>query len=477
MKKFASIKTRITIWYTLLMLVLVSVVLLVTGLLSYQLALNSVERDIKSKVTQVAERFGNRPWNMEHSWGKKTPRLFEEGMSENMAGERPAFMEETPRFRNVSVFTKDGECIIGQETYDFSGIPFVHDRFRRETIEGEEYLIYDVFRPDRFNSQNGIWIRGVESVSYSQMLGKSAFTVLLFIIPFIVLLTALGGYFITKRAFMPVKEIIKTANEINTSTDIKKRIQINPDARQDELYNLSVTLNRMLDKIENLIVQEKQFTSDASHELRTPVSVILAQGEYLLDIAETEKERELASNIVAKAKQMSKLISALLLLARIDSNRQKINTEKTDLSVLADIAAEGLEQQAEEKNISILLDVPENTIIYADEALMLSAVTNLISNAVKYGKDGGWVKVSALSDKGCIKLVVADNGEGISQEHLEKIWGRFYRVDDVRNDEYGSSGLGLSMVKSIVELHGGRISVESTPGEGSIFTVVFCPKA
>lgn len=142
----------------------------------------------------------------------------------------------------------------------------------------------------------------------------------------------------------------------------------------------------MLDKIENLIAKEKQFTSDASHELRTPISVILAQGEYLVDIADTEKEKELAENIVTKSKQISKLISRLLLLSRIDRSKQKFNKEKVDLSVLVDIAAESVGELATEKEIIIFNNVEENTIIEADEALLLSAVTNLISNAVKYGK-------------------------------------------------------------------------------------------
>ena len=285
------------------------------------------------------------------------------------------------------------------------------------------------------------------------------------------LLTALGGYYITKKAFLPINNIARTANDICTRNDIKQRIQINPNARKDELYNLSLTLNQMLDKIENLIMQEKQFTSDASHELRTPISVILAQGEYLLDIADTEKEKELAENIVTKAKQISKLVSRLLLLARIDGNRQKFNKEKVDLSVLVDIAVDSMNDLALQKNISIISDVAENTIIYADEALLLSAVTNLISNGIKYGKEEGEVKISARQNEDRTEITVADNGIGISGKNIDKIWGRFYRVDDVRNDEYGSSGLGLSMVKSIIKLHGGKISVKSAPDKGTEFKI------
>ncbi|MGN1122018.1 MAG: sensor histidine kinase, partial [Eubacteriales bacterium] len=243
-------------------------------------------------------------------------------------------------------------------------------------------------------------------------------------------------------------------------------------AKQDELYHLSVTLNQMLDKIENLIRQEKQFTSDASHELRTPISVILAQGEYLLDITENDKEKELAQTIVDKAKQVSVLVSRLLLLARIDQNRQKFNKETVDLSVLVDIAVDSMQAFAARKNIRLLTNIEEGLLVNADEALLLSAVTNLIDNGIKYGKQSGCVTVSAVQTKEATEIAVADDGVGIAEEHLDKIWGRFYRVDDVRNDEYGSSGLGLAMVKSIIELHGGEITVKSKPGQGTEFRIV-----
>lgn len=207
----------------------------------------------------------------------------------------------------------------------------------------------------------------------------------------------------------------------------------------------------MLDKIENLIKQEKQFTSDASHKMRTPISVILAQGEYLLDIADNDKEKELARNIVDKANQVSKLVSRLLLLARIDQDRQKFNKEKVDLGVLIDIAVDSMKELAEQKNILLITNVSDNLIIEADEALLLSAVTNLISNGIKYGNESGYVSVSASRvDENSAEIIVTDNGIKIANEHLNKIRGLFYRIDNVRNDEFGSNGLGLAMVKSII---------------------------
>ena len=137
-----------------------------------------------------------------------------------------------------------------------------------------------------------------------------------------------------------------------------------------------------------------------------------------------------------------------------------------------DIAADGMRELAKSKNIVILTDVSENTIVNADEALLISAISNLISNAIKYGRESGHVIIKASKYGDSTEIVVSDNGIGISSEHLEKIWGRFLRVDDVRNDEYGSSGLGLSMVKSIVELHNGKIFVKSQLGKGTEFRIV-----
>lgn len=448
MKKITSIKTRITIWYTSLMFILIIIVLSLVGGFSYQLSIEGIEKDVVLQVTQVVDDINKRHTDVFKA------------------------VDNDKDFKNVSIYKLSGEYIAGQYIYDIAEIKFKEGVPHRENVDGREYIVYDVMKHASPDGRGGFWIRGAESVNSTVLLGRSAVIVMLIIIPVVLLLTALGGYYITKKAFMPVNSIIKTANDISVKNDITRRIEINPDAKPDELHQLSVTLNEMLDKIENLISREKQFTSDASHELRTPISVILAQGEYLLDIADDEKERELAESIVDKSKQISKLVSRLLLLSRLDQNRQKFNKERVDLGVLVDIAVDSIKEFAEKKNISIFTDIPEGTIIDADEALLLSAVTNLISNAAKYGKESGYVNISAFGAGDVTKIIVEDNGVGISKEHIDKIWGRFYRVDDVRNDEYGSCGLGLSMVKGIITLHGGKISVESTPGVGTRFTII-----
>ncbi len=448
MKKTASIKTRITICYTSLMFILIVVVLALVGGLSYQFSTDSIEKNVVLGVTQVSEKLS-----------KRQPGVFE-------------IVEREEEFKNVSIYDSDGKYLVGKYIYDAASIPFEEGVLRSESIDGKKYIVYDTRMPSPPNKPGGLWIRGLESVNSSMLLGKSAIIIVLILVPLILLLTALGGYYITKRAFRPINNIIQTANEISAQKDMSRRIEIPPGAIEDELNHLSVTLNQMLDRIENLIKQEKQFTSDASHELRTPISVILAEGEYLLDIAEDEKEKELAQSIVDKANQVSKLVSRLLLLARIDSARQKFNKEKVDIGVIVDIAIDSMRELAEKKKILLLSNVEDDIFVEADEALLLSAITNLISNGIKYGKESGHVSVSAdrLGDK--TEITVSDDGIGIDVAHINKIWDRFYRVDDVRNDEYASNGLGLSMVKAIIELHGGTITAQSTVGKGTVFRIL-----
>lgn len=453
MKIFTSVKARIIFWYTALMLLIICAVLFSVGTLSYRLSMDTLEATVKANAVQISEKIRSR-------------------------NSKSAFftLENDEEFKNVTIYRENGEYFKGLYDYSLSQIPFENDKLRKESVDGKTYILYDVFKPGAPGKHEGYWIRSAASTAITGIMGRSVSIILLIAIPFILIITVLGGYFLTAKAFRPVDYIADTANEICSSNDIKKRIPIDESAHEDELKKLSLTLNKMLDKIEALIAAEKQFTSAASHELRTPVSVILAQGEYLADIVTGEKEKELADTVVSRAQHMSRLINSLLLLSRIDKSSQKFSMEKVDLGVITDIAVESLRPMADEKKILIVTNIEDGLIVNANEALLQSAITNLISNAVKYGREEGYVAVSALRLSDTTEITVADNGIGIPDVHIDKIWNRFYRIDSVRNDEYGSCGLGLATVKSIVSLHGGTISVKSIPGEGSEFTIVLKQK-
>ncbi len=261
MKKALSIKTRITIWYTSLLCILIVVVLALVGVFSYRLSNDRIEKNVVLRVTNVLETLSKRHHDS-----------FE-------------FVENKEEFKKVSIYTSDGEYIAGQYIYDAGKIPFHEGGPRRENIDGKECIVYDKRTPSPPGTNEGLWIRGLESLSSSMLLGRIAMLIVLVLVPLILLLAAWGGYHITMKAFRPVNNIIKTANDISSQNDLTRRIDIPAGAKDDELNLLSVTLNHMLDRIESLIDQEKQFTSDASHELRTPISVILAQGACFLAIS------------------------------------------------------------------------------------------------------------------------------------------------------------------------------------------------
>ena len=225
----------------------------------------------------------------------------------------------------------------------------------------------------------------------------------------------------------------------------------------------------MLDKLEHSFQKEKQFTSDASHELRTPVTVILSQCEYLLEEGDLSgEERKSVEAIQRKARNMARMISQLLFLSRADQNRQAVQKENLDLSMLTEIAVEEQQEIALSRGIQIETDIQENIYGYVDETLFIRIWMNLLGNAVTYGRENGWIKVGLSKENDRICGYVQDNGIGIRKEDLPRIWERFYRVDTSRTDQE-HSGLGLSMVKWIVQAHGGEITVESQEGRGSRF--------
>lgn len=312
-------------------------------------------------------------------------------------------------------------------------------------------------------------MRGITSITDAESSLRITVRFSLVLFPLMVALAAVLGYLFVRRAFRPVARLTATAREIYEKEDLSKRIGLTGE--KNEIYVMAETFDMMLDKLEASFEKEKRFTSDASHELRTPVTVILSQCDYLLEDRDlSEEERSAVEAIRRKARSMSKMISQLLFLSRADQGRQAVHKELLDLSLITEMAADEQEEMAAEKNISIVRDIGEGIEGYVDETLFIRLWMNLIGNAISYGKEGGWLKVSLKKEKNTVFGAVEDNGIGISQEQLPHIWERFYQADTSRTGkENTGSGLGLPMVKWIVETHGGKISVRSTPGAGSRF--------
>ena len=291
-------------------------------------------------------------------------------------------------------------------------------------------------------------------------------------LPLLLLAAILAGRRITNRAFVPVAKITTAANTIGTGQDLSKRL---PQGEvKDELYDLSQTLNDMMERLENAFLAEKEFSSDVSHELKTPISVILTECEYTLQQNRSAAEyQESLETIQKQCKRTMSLIQQLLQISRTINRADAIEQETFDLSILCESIVSELSLMAEEKGTTLQCDIAPEISIYADETLLMRMIMNLITNSIKYRREqvDSYVKLT-LRRSDNIVITVEDNGIGIKKEDLPNIFNRFYKVDKARTADDGSFGLGLSMVKWIAETHGGSVSAESDFGQGSKFTVV-----
>ncbi|MBQ3196008.1 MAG: HAMP domain-containing histidine kinase [Clostridia bacterium] len=340
-----------------------------------------------------------------------------------------------------------------------------------EVFAQNGHYIFVRFVDDPIISNKGVWVCGAVDASDTRTAAYNTTRLVLIQIPFVILIATVLSYFVTKRAFKPVLKITEAAATIASSNDLSQRL--NMGNGKDEISTLASTFNGMLDAIEANFEKEKQFTTDASHELRTPVAVIMAQSEFALDSKATREDRvEALNSINRQSKKMNKLLAELLNLARADNKIEVLEKERFDIRELAEMVLAEKEFEARAKSISLVLETENAVFVRADQTQIMRVFINLVSNAIKYGKEGGNVFVSIEEKEGGHVLCkVKDDGIGISSEDIKHIWNRFYRVDGARTaDNNGSMGLGLPMVKVIVEAHGGTVNVESVLGEGSVFS-------
>jgi signal transduction histidine kinase len=279
-------------------------------------------------------------------------------------------------------------------------------------------------------------------------------------------LMVLGGFFVPGRALKPLKAIAGAAREIGSGDMTKRLILL---GKKDEVGELEEAFNEMADNLAEAFAREKQFTSDVSHELRTPLAVITANAENAEQSGNIGAYKQANALILQKSRQLQRMISQLLIFARERDQAETMLIEEVDLHrILADIADEASDW-ALEKSIAIEKEMPEDLLIQADQMLLTRLFLNLLDNAVKYGRRGGWVKIKAEKNKRRVIVSVSDNGEGIAEADLPHIFKRFYRADKSRSSE--GAGLGLAFVEMIVRLHHGTITARSVQGVETSFVV------
>lgn len=466
-----SLKLKLTLLYTFFMVLLTCAALAILFSLSSREILASVQARLERRVQESTEDldFRDGALDLDSDFYSVTGDIY------------------------LSLYDSDMYFLYGKVPQGFDRMPAFSDGETRIIRDGKrEWYVYDL--SFRITSDYTVYIRGITSVTEAEESFKVTLRFALVLLPLMVLATAFIGYRFTRRTLLPVRRITKTVKKIRADADLSRRIGLTDGGREagvmeesgikgeknrrkerDEIYVLAGTFDEMLAELEEVFNREKQFTSDVSHELRTPVSVILAQcGVLPEDQSLTEEQKKQIGLIERKAKGMSEMISQLLFLSRADQGRQPLSKEWLNLSELTEMTVE--EQQlladAEERKIQIQAEIHPDIYAWVDETFYIRILTNLISNARRYSRDHGRVEVILASDGKEVTGVVQDHGTGISEEALPHVWERFYRADASRTEggSGGHSGLGLSMVKWMVEAHGGSVSAESIEGEGSRFT-------
>jgi len=266
----------------------------------------------------------------------------------------------------------------------------------------------------------------------------------------------------------PVETITQAAREIEES-DLNLRIDVKT---KDELGRLAETLNQMIDRLEKAFKRQREFTSDASHELRAPLAIIQAESTLAL-----QKDRDAIAykqsleTVSQEVDHMAKIIDQLLMLARSDAGKDQPIFEEIDLAEVLQGLTSDIHVLCQDKGLSLEINAGTKVGVQGDAVNLRRLFLNVLDNAIRYTPHGGIISIS-LSHQGKIALVtIQDTGVGISQEHIPTIFDRFYRVNKARSRAEGGSGLGLAICKQIAEAHGGGISVVSQAGKGSTFSI------
>lgn len=296
------------------------------------------------------------------------------------------------------------------------------------------------------------------------------FNALLIGFPLVLFISTLGGFILARVSLKPIDDLARSAREI-TASNLSNRL---PEPKtNDEVARLTYTLNEMIARLEDSFNQIKQFTADVSHELRTPLAILTGELEVALRSDKTPEEyQSLLISALEEVGRLSKVVRTLLDLSRAETGQVSIEHHTVNLSGMLEELAEDAVILAEERSISVGSMIEANIMIDGDSVRLHQALLNIVDNAIKYTPSGGDILMRLVREGDRAILRVSDTGVGISKEHLPHIFDRFYRADQARSQDIQGNGLGLSIVKWIIEAHEGTIRAESTPGKGTMITIV-----
>jgi two-component system OmpR family sensor kinase len=467
MISFKTIKFRLTLWYV----VILGIILSSFSFFLYFTLADSLYKGMDNKIRTMAEIVVSSARNPLGGGPSITDldRIMAERFGIRPLGRFVQILDESGRVGSRSTNLRNVQQIpLSVQTLQAAS----KGRTTFETVQiMGKYPLRLVTMPITENGrmvgivQVGSSLEGVEEALHQLLL------ILLVAVPAALLLASAGGLFLANKALRPVDEITQIARRIG-SGDLSQRIRIK--RVNDELGRLAATFNEMIAKLEESFRRVKRFTADASHELKTPLTILRGEVEVGLTKQRTLKEyqRILASNL-EEASRMSRIVDDLLILSRADMGELILEQEEVELSSLAREVWDDLQILAQEKGVQLKFMDDGFTTVKGNPLFLRQLILNITENGLKYTPSGGEVelRVKGARDQGVVRIFVSDTGVGIAPKDQKRVFDRFFRVDKARSRDTGGTGLGLSICQWIAQAHEGQIAVKSKLGKGSTFTV------
>jgi two-component system heavy metal sensor histidine kinase CusS len=441
MMRHWSIGARLTLWYSLVLLV--GLALFGAGI--WIVVTHSLSAGIDERLAAQARGVAT---VLQNDYIPSKPQHLQEELGE--------YSRATPEGRLIEVWGSQGEVLVGGNVAPATASSNHYRTLETEaTVQGHHYRIL-VAAP----------LEGTE------LMLRRLREVLLWAAPLVLLIGSLGGYWMSRRALQPVDAITHAAQSISIE-NLSQRLEV--PAAGDELARLSETWNNMLARLEGAVKRLSQFTADASHELRTPITLIRATAELTLRRERSpETYREALRHIIDDSDRTTRLIEDLLLLARADAGLPGLPLDRVELTPLVRDVCEQGQVLAQERQLEISAEAPEQPVyVDANDPALRRLLLLLVDNAVKYTPAGGRITVSVGMESSGATVTVRDTGIGIPDSALPHVFERFYRVDESRNRDAGGAGLGLSIAQWIAQRHHASLEAESVVGQGSAFRVRF----
>jgi len=460
-----SIRFELTFWYSLIM----ALTLLIVGVAIERLAYNRISASIDNSLRQGAYAIINEVALLKGDVGAAMADT--QGTSLNPPPWPPRYvqlldtnMAVVYRSRNLGAFQLPVDTLLLRRLR--SGMVIAPDM---KLLDRERFRVI-TFRMRPVKGSPIGWGQVALSLHDLDRAKRKNRLALAFIIPGAIVISAVLGRWLATRALQPIEQVNRTARHIG-ATNLHERLA--PRPVEDEVGRLIDTLNDLFERLEQNFIQINRFSADVSHELRTPLTIIQGEAEVALKpTAAPEEMRQALEVIVDEARRMSQLVRNLLMLARLESGQQRPQLTRLSLRPIVEDLAEEARYMASTKGLTLELGRIDDAEVLGDAVLLHQLGFNLIDNAVKYTPPGGVVALSLEVAATTARLSVRDTGTGIEPGELEFIFERFYRSARTRPLGEGGSGLGLSLVKQILEIHRGSVQVTSKPGEGSRFVII-----